>query len=67
MSARFRPSWQVYDFLGLPPHSVADISPRNTRKYNAISETTRRRLSRFYAPFNQQLFDLLDRQLAWGV
>jgi hypothetical protein len=56
---------QVFEFLGLPPHRIIDPVAKNTRKYEPMSEATRDMLRQFYAPFNQQLFDLLGREFEW--
>ena len=57
---------QVYDFLGLPPHTIIDTAARNTRAYEPIKPETRARLAEFYAPFNRQLFALLGREMMPG-
>jgi hypothetical protein len=51
---------KVFDFLGLPPHSIIDTHAKNTRAYEPMDERTKARLSAFYAPFNQQLFQILN-------
>lgn len=54
---------QVFDFLGLPPHTIIDTEAKNTRRYPPISPQIKEKLARFYAPFNRQLFDLLGREM----
>lgn len=54
---------KVFDFLGLPPHTIIDTDAKNTRRYPPISPETKAKLARFYAPFNRQLFDLLGREM----
>lgn len=49
----------VFRFVGIPPHDLANVEPRNTRAYSTLSAQTRARLAAFYAPFNQRLLALL--------
>lgn len=58
----------MYDFLGLPPHTIIDTEAKNTRKYEPIRAETKARLAEFYAPFNRQLFALLGREMpGWAA
>jgi hypothetical protein len=58
----------VFDFLGLPPHTIIDTDAKNTRSYPPIDPATKARLARFYAPFNRQLFALLGREMPdWAM
>ena len=49
----------VFRFVGIPPHDLANVEPRNARAYSTLSAQTRARLEAFYAPFNQRLLALL--------
>ncbi len=53
----------MFDFLGLPPHTIIDTDAKNTRRYPPIDPETKARLARFYAPFNRHLFRLLGREV----
>lgn len=53
---------RVVEHLGLRPHPVADTSAKNTRSYAAADEAVVQRLRDFYAPFNEDLYELLG----WG-
>ncbi|TYZ59716.1 hypothetical protein PybrP1_011121 [[Pythium] brassicae (nom. inval.)] len=56
---------RAFDFLGLPPHEVADTARKNTRAYDAIAPKLDAKLRAFYAPFNEQLFELVGRRFEW--
>lgn len=55
----------AFDFLGLPRHDVADTTRKNTRAYDAIPTESAAKLRAFYAPFNEQLFELVGRRFQW--
>lgn len=58
----------MFDFLGLPPHTIIDTDAKNAREYAPIRPETKARLARFYAPFNRQLFELLGREMpGWAA
>jgi hypothetical protein len=56
---------RVFDFLELDPHKVPDTERKNTRAYDKIDPAVERRLREFYAPYNEQLFELLGRRFKW--
>ncbi|GLD96784.1 hypothetical protein PINS_up005467 [Pythium insidiosum] len=56
----------AFEFLGVEPCEVVDTERKNTRAYDAMDDAVRQRLEAFYAPFNQQLFELLGRRFAWS-
>lgn len=54
----------VFDFVGLPEHTLDDTSPKNQRdKPSPMAKEAREMLQAFYAPYNEQLFALLKRRL----
>jgi hypothetical protein len=54
----------VFQFVGLPPHKLADTTPKNTRPTEApMDEKARQMLQDFYEPYNERLFALLGRRL----
>ena len=55
----------VFEYLQLPPHDCIDVEPKNTRKYEAMSAESRAILEEFYAPYNAELFNFLERELMW--
>lgn len=56
---------RAFEFLDLPPHQVADTERKNTRKYDPIDPVIEQKLRDFYAPFNEQLFELVGRRFKW--
>ncbi|KAJ0401542.1 hypothetical protein P43SY_007256 [Pythium insidiosum] len=57
---------KAFEFLGVAPCEVVDTERKNTRAYAPMDDALRQRLEAFYAPFNQQLFELLGRRFAWS-
>lgn len=59
----------VFAFVGLPPHDLSDkdIEPKNTRGTQVpMSDTAREKLTQFYQPFNERLFQVIRRRLDEG-
>jgi len=50
----------VFRFVGIPPHDLANVEPRNARAYSTLPPPTRARLEAFYAPYNRRLVTLLQ-------
>ena len=54
----------VFQFVGLPPHSLDDTSAKNTRASKSpMDDKARQLLQDFYAPYNEKLFELIGRRL----
>ncbi len=52
-------------FLGLPPVEI-DLTPYNVRSgYPPLDAAVRERLRDYYAPYNQELYELLGEDLGW--
>ena len=61
-TAAFR---RIEDHVGIEHHTV-DLAPRNAREGNPpISPAMRERLTAYYAPYNQQLTELLGEDFGW--
>ena len=56
---------KVFDFLDLPYHRIHDISAKNTRMYDPINEAVRAKLTAFYAPYNEKLYEVIGRNMGW--
>ncbi|EEY57264.1 uncharacterized protein PITG_11100 [Phytophthora infestans T30-4] len=56
---------KVFNFLDLPYHRIKDTSAKNTRKYDPIDDAVRAKLTAFYAPYNERLYTLLERNMGW--
>ena len=55
----------VFDYLHLPHHTYTAAEAKNSRKYEPMSAESRALLDSFYAPYNEALFQLLDKKLDW--
>jgi len=55
----------VYKFLDLPNHNLANYPKLNSGYYQPISDSTRQQLQEFYQPYNQALQSLLGRSFNW--
>jgi hypothetical protein len=56
---------QALAFLGLPAWSPASYEAHNPGLYPEMQPATRQRLTAYFAPHNQRLYELLDWDLGW--
>jgi len=56
---------ETYAFLGLPPHELRSHKVRNKGSYRAVDPEIRKRLVRFFAPYNRKLEKLLRQKFHW--
>lgn len=56
---------QTLDFLGLKKHELNSFEAHRMRKYSSISKKTREKLTNYFMPYNEQLYQLLGRNLDW--
>jgi hypothetical protein len=52
-------------FLGVGPHNPVTLKVHHQSEQAGMDPVMRRRLAEYFAPFNQQLYDLLDRDFGW--
>lgn len=58
----------VCEFLGIDPLKGEDWPPVTVGKYDSdMPDETRERLTRFYAPHNKRLFELVGRKFDWQM
>lgn len=55
----------VYTFLKLPPYEPVVLPVRNSAPPEKMEDTTRDRLSKFFAPHNQELYRFVGRDFGW--
>ena len=55
----------VFAFLGVGPVDSGRFEAVNANKKSALDPMVRERLATYYAPHNQQLYELLGRDLPW--
>lgn len=56
---------EVFAFLHLPPSEIADVTAKNTRKYDPLSDEVKAKLTAFYQPYNERLYELVGRNFGW--
>lgn len=59
----------IHEFLGLPaiePEPHAEVLNRNPLEFPAPDAESLARLRAFYHPYNERLFELLERDLGWN-
>lgn len=56
---------RVFAHVGLLPHDLTDIAPKNSRTYEPLKGPTLERLRQFYQPFNRKLETLIGRNVDW--
>lgn len=56
---------QIYRFLGLPELPPKDYPYHNRGNYSKMPSEVRLQLQDYFRPYNQQLYQLLDRDLGW--
>ena len=57
---------QVYDFLGLPNHTLAQYRKINSGSYNPADEEIRNVLRDYFEPYNQELEEYLGMEFNWS-
>jgi hypothetical protein len=55
----------AFQFLELPQMQIGGYRPRNQGKYHQMATSTREKLSDFFRPYNQQLWELLGVDYDW--
>ncbi len=55
----------IHAFLGLPPHSAADLPHLHTASYDPMAPTTRAWLVDYFRPRNERLSELLGFDVDW--
>ena len=55
----------TFDFLGISDYPIENLKKTNVGNYNKMNETTKKRLSDFYEPHNEGLFELIGKKLEW--
>jgi hypothetical protein len=57
---------RVYDYLELPPHRADDKATRlHTAEYVHMDADVRTRLTRYFRPHNERLYELLGIDFGW--
>lgn len=56
---------EVFKFLGLPNWDYINYKKYNIGEYEELDEVTKKDLIEFYKPFNQRLYQLLEKDFGW--
>jgi len=56
---------QVLDFLGLSKFELNSFKAHRMGKHSDVSAETREKLTDYFRPYNEQLYQLLDRNFDW--
>ncbi|ACK72573.1 sulfotransferase [Gloeothece citriformis PCC 7424] len=57
---------EVLKFLGLDSFSIMDKNPKNVGSYNKTAIPLENKLREYYQPYNQQLYDYLQKDFGWS-
>ena len=55
----------IYEHLGLPPHDHGDLPILNAGTYAPIAPETRARLSEYFRPQNERVYELTGIDFGW--
>ncbi len=56
----------IFRFLKLPEYEIKDTKKVNVSKYKKMDEKTRDILIEYFKPYNEKLFEFLDRKFDWN-
>ena len=56
---------KILDFLNLPPFDLPNYKKIHSRNYRKINLETRKKLLKFYEPYNKQLYELTGKDFHW--
>ena len=55
----------AYDFLDLPPHRKDEVIRLHTGEYTDMPPDLRRRLTDYFRPYNERLYELIGMDFGW--
>jgi hypothetical protein len=58
---------RVLDFLEVPGFELKSYQAHNSNTYRPMSSEVREKLAKYFAPYNQELYDMLGEDLGWDV
>ena len=56
---------EIFSFLDVSNIKIQDTSRKNKRQYPIMKQKTRKLLVEFYKPYNEKLYDLVNRKFDW--
>ena len=57
----------IFRFLNLPEYEIQNIEKVNISKYSKMNPKTRKNLITFFKPYNEQLYQFLNRKFDWDI
>tara|TARA_Y100000996_G_C22488891_1_gene629354 strand:- start:73 stop:849 length:777 start_codon:yes stop_codon:yes gene_type:complete len=57
----------IFNFLEISNFQINDLTKQNVRKFPPMNKETRLRLIEFFKPYNQELYNLVNRNFNWDV
>jgi len=57
---------EIFSFLGLPMYDIKNTEKVNVSKYSKMDQETRNLLIDFFRPYNEKLFEYLNREFDWN-
>ena len=57
----------IFNFLEISDFQINDLTKQNVRKFPPMNKETRLRLIEFFKPYNQELYNLVNRNFNWDV
>jgi hypothetical protein len=58
---------RVLDFLQVPSFDLKTYQAHNSNTYRPMSSEVRERLTEYFAPYNQELYEMLGEDFGWGA
>ena len=56
---------KIFKFLEIPDFSIQNFEKQKMAKYPKMNQEIRGKMNDFFLKYNEELFDLLDKKLAW--
>ena len=57
---------EIFEFLNIPDSSINDLTKQNVRKAVPMKDETRKSLIEYYKPYNEKLFNLINKKFNWN-
>ena len=57
---------EVFKFLGIPEYELKNPQKKKVEKYENMSNKIRNELIKFFIPYNEDLFELIQKKFNWN-
>ena len=58
---------EIFDFLNISNVEIKDLTKQNVRKFPQMNSKTRETLIEYFKPYNDDLFNLINKNLNWNI